>query len=204
MGPCDGLGGGVSSEGGGGEGAEGGGGVGFRGNRWKGVGDDGMGDGGGAVRTQVKARGVDGVSWVGEVRLAFGEGGENQLEVARDGAGDGERAMGDGGGTAVGDGDGNAVGGEGGNAVWNDGGDVVGGDGTGVAGVEGGCEEEGGEGGDSTVGDEGNVRLGAKARRGAGVGDVVMTAGDKEVGGGNVDQIRSGNSAVVWGLSWGL
>ncbi len=38
MGPCDGLGGGVSSEGGGGEGAEGGGGVGFRGNPWKGVG----------------------------------------------------------------------------------------------------------------------------------------------------------------------
>ncbi len=116
----------------------------------------------------VEARGADGVSWGGakggggvgddtaangwlcgndgEVWLAVGEGGENQLEVAGDRAGDD-------GGSAVGDGSVNAVGGEGGNAVWDDGGD----DGAGVAGVKGGCEEEGGEGGDITVGEEGDV-----------------------------------------------
>ena len=169
----------------------------------------------------------------GEVQLAGGEGGEIQLEVAGDGAGVGGSAMGDGGGTAVkGDGE-YTVGGNGGKAVRGDGRDALGGDGedaernglaksvrvegavgrgkgaatdgAGVADVKDGCEEEDGESGDSAVGDEGKVRGGVKARRGAGVEqDVGETAEDEAVGGGDEERIRSGDGAMDWGPSHGL
>jgi len=65
-----------------------------------------------------------------------------------------------------------------------------------VAGGRDGCGE-GGDGGDSAVGDEGNARLGAKARRGAGVeGDIEMTAREEEVGVGDGGRIRSGDGAM--------
>ncbi len=91
---------------------------------------------------------------------------------------------------------------KGGSAVKGEGGKPLGDDGAGVAGVKHGCEEEGGEGGDNAVGVEGELIEGGKARRGAcDGGEVWMII---EVGGGNVDQITCGDSAMVWGLSWGL
>ena len=155
-----------------------------------GVGGSAMGDGGGtAVKGdgEYTVGGNGGKAVRGDGRDALGDGGRNVLggdgeDAERNGLAKSVRVEG-----AVGRGKGAAT------------------DGAGVAGVKDGCEEEDGESGDSAVGDEGKVRGGAKARRGAGVEqDVGETAEDEAVGGGGEERIRSGDDAMDWGPSHGL